>query len=590
MRPDEWLLPRPRSLRLDAGQVLLPPRLVVAGGDPELLAVELEAWDRDGAADLVIHHEPGGAAESYRLVVAPGRPAIRVVHADEPGLRHALRSLSQLRRAAAPLPALTIDDAPALAWRAAMIDVSRDRVPTLEELRAIVDRVAALKGNALQLYTEHSFAYAGHQPVWRDAGAITPEELRALDQHAAARGVQLVANQNCFGHFERWLAEPAYTALAEWPDAAARLRAGDPLPMSLCAVDPAARELVCALLDQLLPCCRSRLVNIGCDETVELGLGRSAAAVAERGYAAVYAEHVAAVAQHCLAAGRTPQFWADIALEHPSAFDHLPAELQALAWGYEADSDFERWGLLLAERERSWWACPGTSAWRSITGRPDARDGSIRAAVDAAQAFDAEGLMITDWGDCGHRQQWPVTLLGLGSGLAAAWCGTVHHQPAALGRVLFGDPAAASWLDRLADCERPARQTAAHPLRPGLLSNAGLLFSDLHLPLRRRDWEPQVEPWAELVDQLAAVAAQRPSVPDPRLDAELAQVATEACWAAERARRRRLESSGWSAWIAAGQALVDDYRRLWLQRSRPAGVDDSCRWYRAIIREAEAGT
>jgi hypothetical protein len=43
---------------------------------------------------------------------------------------------------------------------------------------------------------------------------------------------------------------------------------------------------------------RSRRVNIGCDETFELGRGASAARAAEIGAAGVYLEHLARIAAH----------------------------------------------------------------------------------------------------------------------------------------------------------------------------------------------------------------------------------------------------------------------------------------------------
>jgi hypothetical protein len=259
-----------------------------------------------GEPALRLVHDPVLAGEAYRLRIdATGAVA---AYATPAGARHALRTLRQLVRATGGmLPALAISDAPAVPVRGIMLDCARDRIPTIAELEDIVDLVAALKGNHLQLYTEHNFAYAGHETVWRDADPLTPDELRRLDAHCRSRGVVLAANQNCFGHFERWFAHPAYAHLAEWSDPAAR-----PGPQSLNPTDPRSLALVRDLLDQLLPCFASELVNIGCDETQDVGQGRSRAAVAARGYAAVYGEHVGAVCRHCLDRGRQPLFWADV--------------------------------------------------------------------------------------------------------------------------------------------------------------------------------------------------------------------------------------------------------------------------------------
>src|SRR5262249_14644528 len=154
--------------------------------------------------------------------------------------------------------------------------------------------------NHLQLYTEHTFAYEGHDEVWADFSPVTPAEARELDEYSGKRGVRLAANQNCFGHLHRWLRLQKYAHLAEthgdwvfmeWP------RSG---PFSLCPIEPGSIELVRDMLGQLLPCFTTPLVNIGCDETFDVGQGRSREAVAARGpggSAAVYFDFVREVAR-----------------------------------------------------------------------------------------------------------------------------------------------------------------------------------------------------------------------------------------------------------------------------------------------------
>src|SRR5690606_22763173 len=97
-----------------------------------------------------------------------------------------------------------IEDRPSFALRGAMLDVSRDRVPTMATLRELIELFASWKLNQIQLYTEHTFAYAGHEEVWRDASPLRPDEVRELDALCRARDIELVPNQNCFGHMHRW--------------------------------------------------------------------------------------------------------------------------------------------------------------------------------------------------------------------------------------------------------------------------------------------------------------------------------------------------------------------------------------------------
>ena len=73
----------------------------------------------------------------------------------------------------------------------------------VRELRNVVERLALLRINHLQLYTEHTFAYADHEVVWRHASPLTHDDMAWIARRGAERGIDLVANMNGFGHMER---------------------------------------------------------------------------------------------------------------------------------------------------------------------------------------------------------------------------------------------------------------------------------------------------------------------------------------------------------------------------------------------------
>ena len=81
-----------------------------------------------------------------------------------------------------------------------MLDISRGRVPRLETLLGLIDQLADFKINEFQLYTEHTFAYRKYAKVWRDWGVLTGAEIEKLDAHCRRLGIELVPNQNSFGH------------------------------------------------------------------------------------------------------------------------------------------------------------------------------------------------------------------------------------------------------------------------------------------------------------------------------------------------------------------------------------------------------
>ena len=255
------------------------------------VAASLPNWIRARVVGAVCGSS-AAKRQGYELTIAAA--TVEIESATPAGLGNALATLTQIFAQAERegdvlvVPALRVVDWPTFATRGVMLDVSRDRVPTMRQLYETVELLASLKLNHLQLYTEHTFAYEGHEDVWSGWSPMTPDEVMRLDEYCRARGVELAANQNCFGHLASWLRHPKYAHLAEthgewvfdcWP------RSG---PFSLCPTDPKSIGLVEEMLGQLLPCFQSGLVNIGCDETYDIAYGRSKEEVERRGRASVY--------------------------------------------------------------------------------------------------------------------------------------------------------------------------------------------------------------------------------------------------------------------------------------------------------------
>lgn len=312
------------------------------------------------------------------------------------------------------------------AVRSYMLDISRDKVPSMGTLKQLVEILEKFNYNQLQLYTEHTFAYSKHESVWKDASPMTAQEIRELDLFCAMHGIDLVPNQNSFGHLERWLVKPEYNHLAELPHGGAPLPWGGfkKDPTTLCPTDPASLEFLAGLYDELLPNFESRLFNIGCDETFDLlGEGRSAAAVKEKGEGRVYLEFLLKVAELVRKRGKRPMFWGDVILRHPELVPELPKDLIALDWGYEGNHPFMDEAAKFAAAGLDFYVCPGTSSWNSLAGRVENMRENMIAAERAGHLHGAKGFMVTDWGDGGHWQPLAASLPGLILGGNLAYSG-----------------------------------------------------------------------------------------------------------------------------------------------------------------------
>ena len=233
------------------------------------------------------------------------------------------------------------------------------------------------------------------------------------------------------------------------------------------APTPDNADFALSLVREMMQSVTSRRVNIGCDETFELGRGQSRAEVEQRGRARVYLDPLTRLRAGLHEDGCEVLFWGDILREHPELVAELPSEQTvALAWWYEAPvadpqlpesvrelvAEFgisERAQLGFAghvpafvEAGLPFWVCPGTSTWNTLLGRwPNARANLLDAA-EVGRAQGAGGYLITDWGDNGHMQPPSVSWLPLAYGAAVSWCTEANREldlAAALDLHVFGD-------------------------------------------------------------------------------------------------------------------------------------------------------
>lgn len=319
-----------------------------------------------------------------------------------------------------PLPCLIINDYPDFDRRGYMLDISRNKVPTMESLYKLIDMLASLKINEFQLYIEHTFAYKNHEIVWKDYSPMTPEEIKALDIYCKERFIDLVPNQNSFGHMENWLKYDQYLDLAECPEECNTIW-GKSKRSSLDPTNPDSFKLMQELYAEFLPNFTSSYFNIGCDETVELGLGRSAPVCNKEGKGRVYLDYLLKLNSEANKNGKKTQFWGDIIVNHPELIDELPKNMTAMVWGYDDSFPAGKNLPKFVAAGLDFYVCPGTSSWNSLISRNANGFENLKNAALQGKEYGAKGYLNTDWGDYGHWQPASVTYPGIMLGAAYSW-------------------------------------------------------------------------------------------------------------------------------------------------------------------------
>ncbi|GAA4204827.1 beta-N-acetylhexosaminidase [Microbispora amethystogenes] len=250
------LLPLPRLIETGAGSTEIAVGAVVSGPAPLRDAVRLALGVLDprpgdaAAAALRVEEDPRLGPEAYVLTIAGD--GVRIAAGDRAGAFYAAQTLRQalpdeaFRSALPPgtswtIPCGRVEDAPALAWRGAHLDVARSFLPKREVLR-MIDLMASHKLNRLHLHLADDQGWRVESrafPLLHEVGSHRPRtvvshrgedlafddvphgghytlaDLSEIAAYARARAVVVVPEIDVPGHASAVLA--AYPALASRP-------------------------------------------------------------------------------------------------------------------------------------------------------------------------------------------------------------------------------------------------------------------------------------------------------------------------------------------------------------------------------------
>jgi hypothetical protein len=590
----------------------------------------------DGVVDVRVVRDAGvGGAEGYRVTIRAGD--IEVAAASDAGAYYGVQTLRALLAAGtgpqgrvkgdrhlrdekhvasepvpvfaaggAEIPCGVIEDRPDFARRGVYLDCSRGKVPTLATLKQLVERLAHWKVNELQLYVENVFTFRKHPAIGVGYSPFTPEEIIALQDHCRSHHVRLVGSLASFGHMERILELPQYRHLGEM--AGFHGLAGG---TTLCPLDEGSIALVADLYSEFVPLFDAVDFNVCCDETWELGKGRSQAEAKRVGLGRVYLGFLLRLRQLCGKYGKRMNAWADIVLEHPEMLGDLPKDIVMLNWEYAANGPRIARSSEIADAGLPLVVCPGTSGWLSHGSRLANAVANVANFAAQGRARGAEGLLNTDWGDDGHRNPLGASLHGYAHGAAHSWHGSAVDDATFTERFCRqyfcqrqGDERLASYVRLLGSTHDMIRSPSAYRV-----SLYRALVDPLAAPLGGpRPAEPEAadsigqipaDGAREVIERVGAALADMPS-PDSQRDefeklalAELALAGRMDVLAARRAVAAAKLRTGQCPPAADLNALADEtakvsdeFQSLWLARSKPSRLADNVAKLDAAIVEA----
>ena len=549
-----------------------------------------------GPASLRIHRDRKIVNnEAYRVTIT--RNGIEVYAGADVGAYYALQTLRDLVAIyGTKLPACRIEDKPDFRRRGVYHDCSRGKVPKLDTLKELVVRLSRWKINELQLYVENVFTFKRHPDIGKGFSPFTPEEILSLQEHCKKHHVQLVGSLASFGHFEKILALPQYTHLSEMPGFR-----NFPGGTTLCPGDRGSIKLVSELYSEFVPLFEAEDFNVCCDETWELGRGRSKKRAEGIGVGRIYLDFLLKIHRLCNKHSKRMNVWADIVLKHPELLSELPSDIVLLNWEYEQNGANIAKTREIADSGVPIVVCPGTSGWLTHGSRMDNSMNNVADFANQGRKYRAEGLLNTDWGDQGHRNFLGVSLHSFAHGAAHAWHGKAVNDTKFTENFcyhVFGQ--------RTKRMARSLRLLGNNYITCGGISpNQSLLYNSLIEPLL-----PAKPLTHSSIDTMSTTGLQKiltqlsdgklwPSPPktmgsfERTALRELKLAARMDCLASKRALEAKALRTGKSIKTSdlrrlSGQMhnIAIDFKELWMLRNKVSRLCDNLRLFRRAERES----
>ena len=277
--------------------------------------------------------------ETYNLKITDN--CIEIASNGIQGVFYGLQTLDQMLKSGhGKLRTCEIFDEPDLAVRGFYYDVTRGRVPKVEHLKNVIDKLANFKINMLQLYVENAFEFKEYIGITRPENMLTAKEIQEIDTYCRERFIEFVPSLSTFGHLYDLLQSDRYKNLCEYEDyKPTGLYWTEKMDHHTIDVsNPDSEKVIFSLIDQYAPLFKSNTFNICCDETFDLCKGKNKGL--DEGEE--YFKFVSKIIGHLRNKGKRVQMWADVALNYPQKIEFIKDGLELLNWEYDENPAEEK--------------------------------------------------------------------------------------------------------------------------------------------------------------------------------------------------------------------------------------------------------
>lgn len=419
------LLPLPQRIEMQkekgigAGELLFV--VMQGGGEMPVLGNRLDALPRcvlKGAKGVTLVVTEEGTPQSFEGYVLEISSRGVVVRArSRAGLFYGCQTLEQLMedsgQYALEIPAMTITDYPAIAYRAVHWD-TKHHLDRVEYYYRMIDKLASYKVNAVIWELEDKLRYT-RRPEVGAPNAISKQEMQAICRYAEERNIDISPLVQGLGH-------AGFILKHHW-----ELRESEKSDWEFCPSDPRTYEVQFDLYrDAMEAMPQSKYLHVGGDEISAIGIDERCRETGKTAFQ-LQMEWLKKVCDFAVEHGRTPIFWDDMPLkfarlwellhhtlpddevkkrwntaELDKAIDLFPKQCIYMRWHYEDPTTLPHRMLLDWYHKKGLRVMGATAA--SMGGTPfmprnNSRAQYIKDFSSLVAENRLEGILATAWDD-----------------------------------------------------------------------------------------------------------------------------------------------------------------------------------------------
>ena len=285
-----------------------------------------------------------------------------------------------------------------------MLDMSRNAVMNLKNLKNYIRIIAKMGYNCVFLYTEDTYEVDGEPYFGYLRGRYSKDEMREIDEYAAGFGVEVIPCIQTLAHL---------TAISRWQQ----------YPMDtpdiLMVDDEGTYDLIDKMFSTLSECFRTRRLHVGMDEAHMLGRGKHLEKYGYETVDVIMKRHLAKVCEIAEKYGYDIMIWSDMYFrpwnngeyfiekkEMPKEYiDALPGNVIPVYWDYYS-YDYDKYDDMFYNHcqlsDKTWFA-GGAWTWGGFVPHNSTSMKTTPPAIKAAKKYGVNDIFITMWGDNGSE-------------------------------------------------------------------------------------------------------------------------------------------------------------------------------------------